>query len=214
MESLLNQVAPVVEMLGQNNNGVAAPAGGSATSTSPASAAANISPQPAAAQLSTAPAKPPPPVTDSHEDSSRNPCGIKKAVPREDADVEEDVANKFEHLTVDDHGHLRWIGSSSTMSLIQSLRDLLADRPAPPESPEMDDDGSPGPAPTGNVLYFPRGLGFGKVHALPGADEVIYPPRDLADKLVSSCPTPTSRHLNIVGRNLLPEVSLLVARAR
>jgi hypothetical protein len=35
------------------------------------------------------------------------------------------------------------------------------------------------------MLYFPTGLGFGKLKALPAPEEVEYPERDLADLLVS-----------------------------
>jgi len=41
------------------------------------------------------------------------------------------------------------------------------------------------PGPSVNKLYFPAAVFFGKVHALPGPEEVEFPERDLADKLVS-----------------------------
>jgi hypothetical protein len=80
---------------------------------------------------------------------------------------------------------MRWIGGSSTMALMQSFRELLANRPqlpigSSPESDIVDPDSS-----NVNTLYFPGGLGFGHVHALPATHEVEWPPRDLADKLVS-----------------------------
>jgi len=40
------------------------------------------------------------------------------------------------------------------------------------------------PGPSVNKLYFPASVFFGKVQALPGPEEVEYPERDLADKLV------------------------------
>lgn len=40
------------------------------------------------------------------------------------------------------------------------------------------------PYPSANKLYFPASVFFGKVRALPGPEEVEYPERDLADKLV------------------------------
>lgn len=90
------------------------------------------------------------------------------------------IQDQLGQLALDDHGHLRWIGSSSTMSLIQSFRALTSepiDRYSP--SDDLFDADS-----MGNMLYFPAGLGFGKVQALPGPQEVEYPDRDLADKLV------------------------------
>ena len=92
--------------------------------------------------------------------------------------VEDDVADSFGQLTLDEHGHMRWIGSSSTMSLIQSFRAATA-APHSRASPMADDSGQP------NKLYFPAAVFFGKVRALPGPEEVEYPERDLADKLVS-----------------------------
>lgn len=40
------------------------------------------------------------------------------------------------------------------------------------------------PGPSVNKLYFPASVFFGKIHALPGPEEVEYPDRDLADQLV------------------------------
>lgn len=48
------------------------------------------------------------------------------------------------------------------------------------------------PGPSVNKLYFPAAVFFGKVRALPGPEEVEYPERDLADKLVSS-------HLSLIS---------------
>jgi hypothetical protein len=40
------------------------------------------------------------------------------------------------------------------------------------------------PGPSVNKLYFPAAVYFGKLQALPGAEDVEFPDRDLADKLV------------------------------
>jgi hypothetical protein len=97
--------------------------------------------------------------------------------------VDDDFSESFGQLALDEHGHMRWIGGSSTMSLIQSFRALTA---SPPHrlSPMEEDPHAPGPS--ANKLYFPASVFFGKVHALPGAEEAEYPERDLADKLASS----------------------------
>jgi hypothetical protein len=63
------------------------------------------------------------------------------------------------------------------MTLIETFRNETA----------ASEDGSPlsdNSVPNVNVLYFPTGLGFGKLQALPYAEEVEYPERDLADLLV------------------------------
>ena len=96
--------------------------------------------------------------------------------------VEDDMSEQFGQLALDEHGHMRWIGSSSTMSLIQSFRALTAS-PLRRVSP-MDDE----PGPNVNRLYFPASVFFGKLRALPGPEEVEYPERDLADKLVRPFP--------------------------
>ncbi|KAF8592537.1 hypothetical protein K439DRAFT_1400441 [Ramaria rubella] len=106
---------------------------------------------------------------------------VSTKVKQEDQD-DVQIRDQLGQLALDDHGHLRWIGSSSTMSLIQSFRALTS---------ESDDRYSPsddlfGADSMGNMLYFPPGLGFGKVRALPGPQEVEYPDRDLADKLVAA----------------------------
>jgi hypothetical protein len=93
--------------------------------------------------------------------------------------IEDDVLDSFGQLTLDEHGHMRWMGGSSTMSLIQSLRSATAPSHSR-ASPMADDSGQP------NKLYFPAAIFFGKVRALPCPEEVEYPERDLADKLVSS----------------------------
>jgi hypothetical protein len=93
--------------------------------------------------------------------------------------IEDDVLDSFGQLTLDEHGHMRWIGGSSTMSLIQSFRAVTA-APHSRASPMADDSGQP------NKLYFPATVLFGKVRALPYPEEVEYPERDLADKLVGS----------------------------
>lgn len=97
--------------------------------------------------------------------------------------VEDDVSEQFGQLALDEHGGMRWIGGSSTMSLIQSFR-ALTNSPLHRISPMEEDPRAPGPSV--NKLYFPASVFFGKVHALPGAEEVEYPDRDLADKLVSN----------------------------
>ncbi|KAJ7086664.1 fungal-specific transcription factor domain-containing protein [Mycena epipterygia] len=96
---------------------------------------------------------------------------------------EDDVSESFGQLALDEYGHMRWIGGSSTMSLIQSFK-AVTSSPLHRISPMEEDPLAPGPSV--NKLYFPASVFFGKVHALPGPEEVEYPPRDLADKLVNA----------------------------
>lgn len=96
---------------------------------------------------------------------------------------EDDVSELFGQLALDEYGHMRWIGGSSTMSLIQSFK-ALTSSPLHRISPMEEDPQAPGPSV--NKLYFPAAVFFGKIHALPGPEEVEFPERDLADKLVST----------------------------
>ena len=157
MESLLTKV------VGQSQDATAEQ---TAVDTSEASSLATNNP--------TSQSPPVPSSTDSTEQG-----GHLVRVKQEDQE-ELQIRDQLGQLALDDHGHLRWIGSSSTMSLIQSFRALTSeplDRYSP--SDDLFDADS-----MGNMLYFPAGLGFGKVQALPGPQEVEYPERDLADKLV------------------------------
>ena len=104
--------------------------------------------------------------------------------------IEEDVSNALGQLALDEHGHLHWIGNSSTMSLIQRLKEATTS-PLHRVSPMEEDPLAPGPSV--NKLYFPASVYFGKVRALPRPEEVEYPERDLADKLVRAIFFPAYR---------------------
>ncbi|KAF8897300.1 fungal-specific transcription factor domain-containing protein [Infundibulicybe gibba] len=163
MESLFSQIAPVLEQIGPAPNGAAAAppsATSSDTSLSQAVSAANVirSIVPKDGAMSDEPSTP---------------------VKSED----DDVSESFGQLALDEYGHMRWIGGSSTMSLIQSFR-AITSSPLHRISPMEEDPHAPGPSV--NKIYFPASVFFGKVHALPGPEEVEYPERDLADKLVEA----------------------------
>jgi hypothetical protein len=156
MESLFSQVAPVLEQSGQLPPGVTA------------DGTVVIPDQPLPANGMSAPAS----VPASQTPSQSRDQAIK---------TEDDLEEPFSQLALDEHGHMRWIGGSSTMSLINSFRHLTAD-PITRVSPMEGDAQSP--ALGANKLYFPAAVFFGKVRALPGPEEVEYPDRDLADMMV------------------------------
>ncbi|KAF9008701.1 fungal-specific transcription factor domain-containing protein [Cyathus striatus] len=160
MESLFSQLAPVLEQLGPQVNS-AAPALASLVAAN----ASGDKPSPSPSTLRTIAPKQP---------SSEPSTPIKP---------EDDVSDSFGQLALDEYGHMRWIGGSSTMSLIQSFR-ALTSSPLHRISPAEEDPHAPGPSV--NKLYFPAAVFFGKIHALPGPEEVEYPARDLADKLVDA----------------------------
>ncbi|KAI0069046.1 hypothetical protein BV25DRAFT_1792806 [Artomyces pyxidatus] len=164
MESLFSQIAPaVLGQLGPTPDGISAqppmPSSSDAT-TSAASIIQSLVDKDKQAYRNTA---------DNHStpDSSSS------------VKVEDDVSDSLGQLTLDEHGHMRWIGGSSTMSLIQSFKAATA-APHHRVSPMSEDTSAPG------RLYFPASVFFGKVRALPGPEEVEYPARDLADKLVEA----------------------------
>ncbi|KAF8640070.1 hypothetical protein AX17_001311 [Amanita inopinata Kibby_2008] len=158
MESLFSQIAPVLEQLGPSLNG--------STPTLNVGANATAGPDKAI---------PTPFPTVAKEQVSEPSTPIKAE--------DDDVSESFGQLALDEYGHMRWIGGSSTMSLIQSFR-ALTSSPLHRISPVEEDPQAPGPSV--NKLYFPASVFFGKVHALPGPEEVEYPERDLADKLVDA----------------------------
>ncbi|KAF8917781.1 fungal-specific transcription factor domain-containing protein [Mucidula mucida] len=162
MESLFKQVAPVLEQIGTTNNGGASP---------PSDSSVNMSPRersPAAAAAA---------ILRSIAPQGRSP------EPSTPIKIEDDMSESFGQLALDEYGHMRWIGGSSSMSLIQSFR-ALTTAPQHRISPAEEDPHAPGPSI--NKLYFPASVFFGKVHALPGPEEVEYPDRDLADRLVDT----------------------------
>lgn len=152
MESLLHEFAPAMQRVSEAT-----------------SAEAQGSKPPTITPLST---KPP-------ENKGNNSTATTPEIDRRDDPLDESVTDQFGQLALDSHGHLRWIGSSSSIALIEAFRNM-SDTPSaydPIYPPEQDR--------AVNRLFFAPSLGFGtRVKALPGPEEVEYPPRDLADKLV------------------------------
>ncbi|KAJ8518348.1 hypothetical protein ONZ45_g4542 [Pleurotus djamor] len=172
MESIFTQIAPVLEQIGPANNGANGTngSGASGSSTGPGTASSDSgNPKALAINLRNFMSK------DRKRSGSSEPGTPVKA--------EDDVSESFGQLALDEYGHMRWIGGSSTMSLIQSFR-ALTSSPLHRVSPMEEDPRAPGPSV--NKLYFPAQVFFGKVRALPGPEEVEYPEPDLADKLIEA----------------------------
>lgn len=167
METVFQQIAPVLDQI-QPTPGAAGSSTASASATSLSSAAELLR-----SITSRDNGYTPAPAPGGAQAGATVSTAIK---------VEDDVSEQFGQLALDEHGGMRWIGSSSTMSLIQSFR-ALTTSPLHRISPMEEDPRAPGPSV--NKLYFPASVFFGKVHALPAAEEAEYPPRDLGDKLVS-----------------------------
>lgn len=162
METIFQQIAPVLEQI--------TPSAGGGASAGSLSSAAELLQSISSKEHSEA-------ASSSQQDLWTG------ATPSTSIKVEDDVSEQFGQLALDEHGGMRWIGGSSTLSLIQSFR-ALTSSPLHRVSPMEEDPRAPGPSV--NKLYFPASVFFGKIHALPDAEEAEFPDRDLADKLVSS----------------------------
>ncbi|KAL0949563.1 hypothetical protein HGRIS_009612 [Hohenbuehelia grisea] len=165
MESLFTQIAPVLEQIGPAANGSAA----AGSSTGPGTAANETAQAAVTANLRNLVAK-----------ERKRSVSSERGTP---VKAEDDVSEQFGQLALDEHGHMRWIGGSSTMSLIQAFRQLTTS-PLHRVSPMEEDPRAPGPSV--NKIYFPAQVFFGKVRALPGPEEVEYPEPDLGDKLIDA----------------------------
>lgn len=177
MESIFSQITPVLEQLGPSLGVTSSTAGSSSASGN----AGEETLPPASAVLQAMSSKA---AADTHTEDSSSP-------ESSSVKMEDDVSESFGQLALDEHGHLRWIGGSSTMSLIQSFR-ALTTNPLHRVSPMEEDPRAPGP--NANKLYFPASVFFGKLRALPSADQVEYPEEDLCDKLVSTRDTMLTDH--------------------
>lgn len=168
MESLFQQVTPILEQVGANGldpNGTALAGVPQTQTVQNPNLLQSVLPQ-----------------MQQYSRSSSSDGASSGGDPNTPIKLEDDVSETFGQLALDEHGHMRWIGGSSTMSLIQSFR-AMTTSPLHRVSPMEEDPSAPGPSV--NKLYFPATVFFGKVRALPMPEEVEYPDRDLADKLVS-----------------------------
>lgn len=178
MEDVFKQISPVVEALGNTPNGASVQAIVSSLQGTGSNMLSKPSPSTQSKPLAVKRER-------KSSELSTSPS------PRSSKSGDDDVSEAFGQLALDEHGHLRWIGGSSTMSLIQTFRSLTTS-PLHRVSP-MDEDPL-SPHPSANRLYFSGSVNFGKTSsiALPHAEEVNFPPRDLADKLVREFYTPIS----------------------
>ena len=176
MEEVFKQVAPIVEVIGKSPNGVSVESIVEVLQNQKEGGTQQRPPQQAQQQTQANN------ISFRERTASEHSNSPSPRSPSAKSSREEDeVSESFGQLALDEHGHLRWIGGSSTMTLIQSFR-ALTTSPLHRISPMEEDPHSP--TPSANKLYFPASVYFGKVHALPGPEEVEFPARDLADKLV------------------------------
>jgi hypothetical protein len=185
METLFAQVAPTLQQLGKLPPGI----GSDGVLSLPSEMPAYSGVAPAISQ-----------VLDAQGRSLSHGAGAGATqIKAEDSD--DDFSES--QLAQDEHGAMRWMGNSSTMSLIHSFRSLTTD-PQQRVQHRVSPGDSEARGMAANKLYFPASVFFGKVRALPAPEDVEYPPRDLADRLVGlvlcafyqiAHPTPTGRGL-------------------
>ncbi|PIL36804.1 transcription factor [Ganoderma sinense ZZ0214-1] len=182
MEGLFQQVAPILEQVSQATGldltAIASAASNLQATSAPAQTAVGSMPDIMQSFL--------PRIREGRVTGSRSDSRSTSGHGSDDeptVKMEDEVSNALGQLALDEHGHLHWIGNSSTMSLIQRLKEATTS-PLHRVSPMEEDPLAPGPSV--NKLYFPASVYFGKVRALPKAEEVEYPERDLADKLVDA----------------------------
>lgn len=109
---------------------------------------------------------------------------IPKLPPPEtdDEDGEDDVASERPsmedgQITQDERGNYRWIGSSNTLSLLDSFSGQPLQTPLSATPHTHTPDRNP---------YFGPVAGSGVVKALPGVDEVSYPTHRAAREMVDA----------------------------
>lgn len=88
--------------------------------------------------------------------------------------------NNGGQMTQDEHGNYRWIGSSNTLSLLDSFN--------PTTSPTQRPTPHPNQAPRNNNSnpYFAPVAGSGVINVLPTVDEVMYPEAGAAEDMIDA----------------------------
>lgn len=148
--------------------------------------------------------------TASNATSENNAYVVDPNVKQEPAEPDH-----FGQLAMDHNGHLRWIGGSSAMTLVDAFRNI-SNRAIQPSKTDTSQNRISRPESRTNAhnLYFPPVLRSG-VRALPGPEEAEFPPRDLADKLVSPnrCLPLTIKLMQRLGRRLFHSFPSYIARS-
>lgn len=154
---------------------------GSIPSGSDVASSSQTSPQPTTPLTLT-----PAPSIQGSASQSQQLGQLNSAAPADEPE-EPTEPDHFGQLAMDHNGHLRWIGSSSAMTLVDAFRNITtrASRSAPrPDGTPFKHEAKT----AAQNLYFPPILRFNN-RALPGPEQAEFPPRDLADKLVGFQPS-------------------------
>lgn len=129
-----------------------------------------------AARVATASANPHPESDDDRIIASRLPSP---------ADDEDEESSRY---LLDEHGNYRWIGASSALSLMDSFSGDPRDLPSRVKYGNIHDEHAEGTeeSPPDSHPYFAPVVGAGVIRAIPGVDQVTFPPRAEAERMVDA----------------------------
>ncbi|ODN81564.1 hypothetical protein L202_01979 [Cryptococcus amylolentus CBS 6039] len=117
---------------------------------------------------------------DEHEGEGEGEGGE----PPDSAHLTSDVEDAGQ-ITTDDRGNYRWIGSSNTLSLLDSFSGRPTPGPSHPAPLPVDTPPIPSTSRDTNP-YFGPVAGSGVVKALPDVDQVQYPTREKAMEMIDA----------------------------
>ena len=139
-----------------------------------------------------------PPLTSQPANGSHQPetmklePGIDLSRMEEDDGMEDDgdSSDSMEpdggQITQDDRGNYRWIGSSNTLSLLDSLAHRSSPQLPTPPAIEGGSKHNGGISASSSNPYFGPVAGAGVVQALPGVNEVVFPEEPRASAMVNA----------------------------
>lgn len=101
------------------------------------------------------------------------------------ADDEDEESSRY---LLDEHGNYRWIGASSALSLMDSFSGDPRDLPRRVKYGNIHegDAGAQEESPPDSHPYFAPVAGAGVIRAIPGVDQVTFPPRAESERMVDA----------------------------
>ncbi|KAF8922155.1 fungal-specific transcription factor domain-containing protein [Mucidula mucida] len=102
------------------------------------------------------------------------------------ADLEEQLSDRFSHLTKDSLGNLRFIGGASSLVLVEALQSLR-DSQTPDTSPDsFHSEAAINKSPENlDLPFFRKNVHFRRFDVLPPPEDTVFPSADVADRLVA-----------------------------
>lgn len=100
----------------------------------------------------------------------------------------EDEDEESSRFLTDEHGNYRWIGASSALSLMDQFSGDVRDLPSRVKYGNIHEghEGGEEESPPESHPYFAPVAGAGVIRAIPGVDQVTFPPRAEAEKMVDA----------------------------